>query len=72
MFIAVGTDNSDGVYGFYDQIQYLLAQDTVPTVLSTSYEFDQDTISLEMAKSVSVPVFLICGIFLISVMDFLL
>lgn len=49
-FISVGTDNSDGIYGFLDQAQYLLNQQTVPTVLSTSYAFDQSMLSRQMAK----------------------
>ena len=51
-FISVGPDEYDGVYGFANEITWLLDQSTLPTVLTTSYAFDESLMSASMAKSV--------------------
>lgn len=40
-FVSVGSQTQDGINGFLDIINTLLAQDTVPTVLTTSFGFDE-------------------------------
>lgn len=49
-FISVGDDNSDGLDGFIDEANFLLGQDSPPTVLTTSYGFNEDEITLDLAK----------------------
>ncbi|KAJ7831014.1 family S53 protease-like protein [Mycena olivaceomarginata] len=52
-FISVGENNSDGVDGFIDIINSLLAQPagTRPKVLSTSYGFDETDLSRPVANA---------------------
>lgn len=40
-FVSAGSDNSDGWDGFLDMVNYLLALDTIPNVLTTSYAFNE-------------------------------
>ena len=48
-FVSVGNDNQDGnLGGFLDIINFLLDQDTPPTVLTTSYGFNEPDITLAM------------------------
>ena len=47
-FISVGEDNNDDIDGFLDIINFLLDQDTPPTVLTTSYGFNEPDITLAM------------------------
>ena len=49
-FISVGLDGDDGVYGFSDQLNYLLDEESPPTVLTTSYALDENMISTALAK----------------------
>ena len=49
-FISVGLDGDDGCYGFADQINYLTEQSTLPSVLTTSYTFDESMLSPSLAK----------------------
>ncbi|KAL0581431.1 hypothetical protein V5O48_000585 [Marasmius crinis-equi] len=48
-FITVGDDNQDGVSGFLDVIDVLVAEDNPPAVLSTSYGFDESDLGPELA-----------------------
>ena len=50
--VSVGTANTDGIDGFLDEVTFLLEQSTVPTVLSTSYGFDENSTSMKLAKYV--------------------
>ncbi|KAI0064355.1 family S53 protease [Artomyces pyxidatus] len=50
-FISVGDDFQDGdLEGFLDIVNYLLAEDAPPQVLTTSYGQDEDTISAALAN----------------------
>ena len=49
-FISVGIVNTDGIDGFLDEVNFLINQKTVPTVLTTSYGFDEDSVSENLAK----------------------
>lgn len=49
-FISVGLDGDDGVLGFSDQLNYLLDEETPPTVLTTSYALDETMLSTALAK----------------------
>ena len=50
-FISVGEDNSDGLSGFIDEANALLNLTSgLPTVLTTSYGFNEDEIPLDLAK----------------------
>ncbi|KAJ7436000.1 family S53 protease-like protein [Mycena galericulata] len=51
-FISVGENNSDGVNGFMDIITALISQSAGnrPNVLTTSYGFDEDTLSRSLAN----------------------
>lgn len=51
-FISVGFDNTDGIDGFLDIINFLIDQPTVPTVLTTSYGFDEDEVTQSLATCV--------------------
>ncbi|KAI0062178.1 family S53 protease [Artomyces pyxidatus] len=48
-FISVGENNSDDVDGFLDIIQFLLNESTVPHVLSTSYSFNEEDLTIDIA-----------------------
>jgi tripeptidyl-peptidase I len=49
-FLSVGDNTQDGdLDGFLDTVNFLMAQDTLPTVLSTSYGPDEDLVSRKTA-----------------------
>lgn len=48
-FVSVGEDNQDGINGFLDIINSLLSESTAPSVLSTSYGFNEDAVSAPIA-----------------------
>ena len=49
-FVSVGENNSDGIDGFLDIINFLIAMKTPPTVLTTSYGFDEPDLPSNLAK----------------------
>ena len=49
-FISVGDSNQDGVDGFLDIINALIAETTPPTVLTTSYGFNEPDLPTSIAK----------------------
>ena len=51
-FISVGDNNEDGVDGFLDIINFLIAETTPPTVLTTSYGFNEPDLPTSIAKNV--------------------
>ncbi|KAJ7626137.1 family S53 protease [Roridomyces roridus] len=53
-FISVGFDSTDGIDGFIDIVNYIMAMPaaTRPTVLSSSYGFNENELSLSVATSV--------------------
>lgn len=53
-FISVGPNNEDGIDGFLDIINFLLAETNPPQVLTTSYGFNEFEIPSSIAKSVLV------------------
>ncbi|TFK81380.1 subtilisin-like protein [Polyporus arcularius HHB13444] len=50
-FVSVGRNNSDGIAGFLDVINALIAQDEVPFVLTTSFGFNEKDIPLGLANN---------------------
>ncbi|KAF7307389.1 Family S53 protease-like protein [Mycena indigotica] len=48
-FISVGPLNNDELGGFLDQVNTLIADDSRPTVLSTSYGFDEQDLTFPVA-----------------------
>ncbi|KAF7300305.1 Peptidase S53 domain-containing protein [Mycena chlorophos] len=50
-FISVGENNADGLDGFLDIINFLIKGPTRPLVLSTSYGFDEDELTLSEVTS---------------------
>ena len=50
VFISVGDDSTDGVFGFLDTANHLLAETTPPHVMTTSYGSDESDISRSLAK----------------------
>jgi tripeptidyl-peptidase-1 len=44
-FLSVGSANTDGALGFLDTIDFLSALDTPPTVITTSYDLEEDSLS---------------------------
>ncbi|OCH85123.1 family S53 protease [Obba rivulosa] len=48
-FVTVGFDNNDGIDGFLDEILFLTNQTAPPQVLTTSYGFDEDTVTGSLA-----------------------
>ena len=51
VFISVGDDFQDGdLEGFLDVVNYLLDMDTPPSVMTTSYGQNENTISRKLAK----------------------
>ncbi|KAH9972912.1 family S53 protease-like protein [Russula compacta] len=50
-FISVGSNNHDGLEGFLDIVNSLLGEAAPPTVLTTSFGFDESSISPALAKS---------------------
>ena len=49
-FISVGENGDDGLDGWLDTINYLLNQDSPPSVVTTSYGADETDISSDLAK----------------------
>lgn len=49
-FISVGENNQDGVDGFLDIINLLIGETTPPTVLTTSYGFNEPDLPSSLAK----------------------
>ncbi|KAJ7058549.1 subtilisin-like protein [Mycena amicta] len=49
-FISVGPLNNDAVGGFLDQINALIKDTSRPTVLTTSYGFDEEDLTLPVAQ----------------------
>ncbi|KAJ7775393.1 family S53 protease [Mycena metata] len=49
-FISVGPLNNDTVSGFLDQINALISDPSRPTVLTTSYGFDEEDLTLPVAQ----------------------
>ncbi|KAI0261740.1 family S53 protease [Gloeopeniophorella convolvens] len=49
-FISVGEFNEDGLSGFLDVIELLLSAVTPPTVLTTSYSFNEEDLDFEVAS----------------------
>lgn len=49
-FYSVGAETSDDLDGFLDLANYILGQDQPPTVFTTSYGFNEDTIWSELAE----------------------
>ncbi|EIM82266.1 family S53 protease [Stereum hirsutum FP-91666 SS1] len=50
-FVSVGEDFNDDVDGFLDQINLFLGQDVPPTVLSTSYSFNENDLTFSVANN---------------------
>ncbi|OCH85122.1 family S53 protease-like protein [Obba rivulosa] len=48
-FISVGFDTTDGIGGFLDEILYLINASAPPQVLTTSYGFNEDSITEALA-----------------------
>ncbi|CCM03029.1 uncharacterized protein FIBRA_05146 [Fibroporia radiculosa] len=48
-FLSVGSDITDGVFGFWDSANFFLTQDEPPTVITTSYGTDEDDVGLAVA-----------------------
>ncbi len=48
-FISVGTDTLDGIGGFLDLANFLLAETTPPTVFTTSYAFTESDVTPSIA-----------------------
>ena len=49
-FISVGENNSDGIDGFLDIINTLIKETNRPTVLTTSYGFNEPDVPSNLAK----------------------
>lgn len=49
-FISVGPDNTDGIDGFLDIINTLIKESNPPTVLTTSYGFNEPDLPSNLAK----------------------
>ena len=55
-FISVGSmNNDDGLGGFLDEINFLFHKFVPPNVLTTSYGFDEDELSIVLALFVVFP-----------------
>jgi len=50
VFLSVGSNTQDGVFGFFDLANTLLHQRSLPHVLTTSYGSDEPGISLALAR----------------------
>lgn len=48
--VTVGSNNTDGIAGFLDVINTLIAQEQVPFVLTTSFGFNEKDIPVGLAK----------------------
>ncbi|OCH90805.1 family S53 protease [Obba rivulosa] len=51
VFISVGEDNTDGIDGFLDEINFLLGESPPPQVLSTSYSFNEPELPFSLANN---------------------
>ena len=49
-FISVGDNTQDDLDGFLDIINFLLGESNPPQVLTTSYGFNENTVSPSLAK----------------------
>ena len=49
-FISVSENNSDGIDGFLDIINTLIKETNRPTVLTTSYGFNEPDVPSNLAK----------------------
>lgn len=52
-FFSVGDDSNDGIFGFLDLINFLLALAAPPQVLTTSYGADEGELSQNLVRYVS-------------------
>ncbi|EIM82411.1 family S53 protease [Stereum hirsutum FP-91666 SS1] len=50
-FLSVGSQTTDGIDGFIDEINFMLAESTVPNVLTTSYAFNEPDLPLSLATN---------------------
>ncbi|KAI0062175.1 family S53 protease [Artomyces pyxidatus] len=50
-FISVGGNTRDGVFGFQDTVNFLLSENTIPHVVTTSYGGNENQISRPLANS---------------------
>ncbi|EIM89476.1 family S53 protease [Stereum hirsutum FP-91666 SS1] len=50
-FVSVGYDNTDGIAGFIDEVNFLLAEDVVPNVLTTSYAFNEPSLAFNLVNN---------------------
>ncbi|KAH9924946.1 family S53 protease-like protein [Amylocystis lapponica] len=50
-FLSVGEDNSDDLSGFLDTINFLLAEDSPPQTMTTSYGFDESDLPFKLANN---------------------
>jgi tripeptidyl-peptidase-1 len=50
-FISTGFDYTDGLNGFLDMANYLLAMDVPPQVLTTSYAFNERDLDIGLATN---------------------
>ncbi|CCM03030.1 uncharacterized protein FIBRA_05147 [Fibroporia radiculosa] len=51
VFLSVGEDDSDGVFGFLDTANYILGNDTLPSVITTSYSSNEEYVSINVANN---------------------
>ncbi|KAI0666436.1 family S53 protease [Trametes maxima] len=51
IFVSVGDDSSDQLSGFLDLIDDLISQTSPPHVLTTSYGFNEDDVSINLAAN---------------------
>ncbi|KAI0927799.1 hypothetical protein AcW1_005225 [Taiwanofungus camphoratus] len=51
VFLSVGDDSSDGLFGFLDTANYFLNEDSPPQVITTSYGSNENEISTNLAFS---------------------
>lgn len=49
VFLSVGDDSSDGLFGFLDTANYFLNEDSPPQVITTSYGSNENEISTNLA-----------------------
>ena len=49
-FVSVGSNFTDGIAGFLDVINDLIAQEDPPFVLTTSFGFNEDGVPASLAK----------------------
>lgn len=49
-FVSVGSEGTDGIAGFLDVINTLIAQDEAPFVLTTSFGFNEKDVPEGLAR----------------------